>query len=55
MKNIDTLVEALDSVIYGQGGWRKSIAEAMGKNIADVANKRFSSSTNDCKWRLWKN
>ena len=65
MKNIDTLIEDLESVIYGQGGWRKSIAEAMGKNIADVASKRFSkpqeprgylslsSVGTPCKRKLW--
>ena len=65
MKNIDTLVEDLESVIYGQGGWRKSIAEEMGKNIGIVASKRFSkpqeprgylslsSIGTPCKRKLW--
>lgn len=65
MKTIDTLVEDIQSVIYGQGGWNKSIAEAMGKSIADTANKRFSkpqeprgylslsSIGTPCKRKLW--
>jgi len=65
MKTIDTLVEDIESVIYGQGGWNKSIAEAMGKSIADTANKRFSkpqeprgylslsSIGTPCKRKLW--
>tara|TARA_S200002703_G_scaffold64421_1_gene55741 strand:+ start:5263 stop:6114 length:852 start_codon:yes stop_codon:yes gene_type:complete len=65
MKTIDTLVEDIESVIYGQGGWNKSVAEAMGKSIADTANKRFSkpqeprgylslsSIGTPCKRKLW--
>ena len=65
MKKIDTLVEDLESVIYGQGGWRKSIAEEMGRNIGEVASKRFSkpqeprgylslsSIGTPCKRKLW--
>ena len=65
MKNIDTLVEDIESVIYGQGGWTNSIANAMGKNIAEVASKRFSkpqeprgylslsSIGTPCKRKLW--
>ena len=65
MKKIDTLVEDIESVIYGQGGWNEAIAEAMGKSIADTANKRFSkpqeprgylslsSIGTPCKRKLW--
>ena len=65
MKTIDTLVEDIESVIYGQGGWNKSVAEAMGKSIADTDNNRFSkpqeprgylslsSIGTPCKRKLW--
>jgi hypothetical protein len=42
MKKIDTLVEDLESVIYGQGGWNGTIGSMLGNNIAMSANKRFS-------------
>ena len=46
MKKIDTLVEDLESVIYGQGGWRKSIAEEMGRNIGGLQVKDLVSHKN---------
>jgi len=42
MKKIETLVEDLEEVIYGKGGWTKVISDTLGKNIADSALRRFS-------------
>jgi CRISPR/Cas system-associated exonuclease Cas4 (RecB family) len=65
MKKIDTLVEDLESVIYGQGGWNGTIGSMLGNNIAMSANKRFSkpqeprgylslsSIGTPCKRKLW--
>ena len=65
MKKIDTLVEDLESVIYGQGGWNGTIGSMLGTNIAMSANKRFSkpqeprgylslsSIGTPCKRKLW--
>jgi CRISPR/Cas system-associated exonuclease Cas4 (RecB family) len=65
MKKIDTLVEDLESVIYGQGGWNGTIGSILGNNIAMSANKRFSkpqeprgylslsSIGTPCKRKLW--
>tara|TARA_R110000803_G_scaffold91417_6_gene158809 strand:+ start:910 stop:1773 length:864 start_codon:yes stop_codon:yes gene_type:complete len=65
MKKIDTLVEDLESVIYGLGGWNGRIGSILGDNIATSANKRFSkpqeprgylslsSIGTPCKRKLW--
>jgi CRISPR/Cas system-associated exonuclease Cas4 (RecB family) len=65
MKKIDTLVEDLESVIYGLGGWNGNIGSILGDNIAKSANKRFSkpqeprgylslsSIGTPCKRKLW--
>tara|TARA_B100001093_G_C26819653_1_gene1011346 strand:+ start:1169 stop:2017 length:849 start_codon:yes stop_codon:yes gene_type:complete len=65
MKKIDTLIEDIEQVIYGKGGWNKVISETLGKNIADSAAKRFSepqkprgylslsSIGTPCKRKLW--
>ena len=42
MKKIDTLIDDIESVIYGLGGWTRSIALNLGQNIGISANKRFS-------------
>jgi hypothetical protein len=65
MKKIDTLVEDIESVIYGLGGWNGTIGSILGNNIAMSANKRFSkpqeprgylslsSIGTPCKRKLW--
>lgn len=65
MKNIDTLVEDIQSVVYGQGGWNGTIGSLLGNNIAVSANKRFSKPQEPrgylslssigipCKRKLW--
>jgi len=65
MKKIDTLIEDLESVIYGLGGWNGTIGSILGNNIAMSANKRFSkpqeprgylslsSIGTPCKRKLW--
>jgi hypothetical protein len=65
MKKIDTLVEDIESVIYGLGGWNGTIGSILGNNIATSANKRFSkpqeprgylslsSIGTPCKRKLW--
>jgi len=65
MKKIDTLVEDIESVIYGLGGWNGTIGSILGSNIAMSANKRFSkpqeprgylslsSIGTPCKRKLW--
>ena len=65
MKKIDTLIEDLESVIYGLGGWNGTIGSILGNNIATSANKRFSkpqeprgylslsSIGTPCKRKLW--
>jgi len=65
MKTIDTLVEDIESVIYGRGGWNGTIGSMLGNNIAMSANKRFSkpqeprgylslsSIGTPCKRKLW--
>jgi hypothetical protein len=65
MKKIDTLIEDIESVIYGLGGWNGTIGSILGNNIAMSANKRFSkpqeprgylslsSIGTPCKRKLW--
>jgi CRISPR/Cas system-associated exonuclease Cas4 (RecB family) len=65
MKKIDTLVQDLESVIYGQGGWNGTVGSLLGNSIALTANKRFSkpqeprgylslsSIGTPCKRKLW--
>jgi hypothetical protein len=65
MKKIDTLIDDIESVIYGLGGWTRSIALNLGQNIGISANKRFSkpqeprgylslsSVGTPCKRKLW--
>ena len=65
MKKIDTLVQDLESVIYGLGGWSGTVGSMLGTNIAMSANKRFSkpqeprgylslsSIGTPCKRKLW--
>jgi hypothetical protein len=65
MKKIDTLVEDIESVIYGLGGWNGTIGSMLGDNITTSANKRFSkpqeprgylslsSIGTPCKRKLW--
>ena len=65
MKKIDTLIDDIESVIYGLGGWTRSIALNLGQNIGISANKRFSkpqeprgylslsSIGTPCKRKLW--
>jgi len=65
MKKIDTLVQDLESVIYGLGGWSGTVGSILGTNIAMSANKRFSkpqeprgylslsSIGTPCKRKLW--
>ena len=65
MKKIDTLVQDLESVIYGLGGWSGTVGALLGNNIATSANKRFSkpqeprgylslsSIGTPCKRKLW--
>ena len=42
MKKIETLVEDLQEVIYGRGGWTKAISDTLGTNISKSALNRFS-------------
>ena len=65
MKKIDTLIEDIESVIYGLGGWNGTIGSILGDNVAKSANKRFSkpqeprgylslsSIGTPCKRKLW--
>ena len=65
MKKIDTLIDDMESVIYGLGGWTRSIALNLGQNIGISASKRFSkpqeprgylslsSVGTPCKRKLW--
>ena len=65
MKKIDTLIDDIESVIYGLGGWTRSIALNLGQNIGISASKRFSkpqeprgylslsSVGTPCKRKLW--
>ena len=65
MKKIDTLVQDLESVIYGLGGWSGTVGSMLGNSIAISANKRFSkpqeprgylslsSIGTPCKRKLW--
>ena len=42
VKTNDTLVHDIEQTILGQNGWDKSIGEFMSKNIAEMAEQRFS-------------
>lgn len=42
MKNINTLVKDIYSVIEGKGGWDETITEYLSTNISAVAEERFS-------------
>ena len=42
MKTIDTLVEDINQVIKGMGGWNGNIGAIMGNQISMMANQRFS-------------
>tara|TARA_R110002167_G_scaffold41660_2_gene127247 strand:- start:50 stop:913 length:864 start_codon:yes stop_codon:yes gene_type:complete len=65
MKNINTLVDDLYSVIKGEGGWTKAISFNMSDSISEAANNRFSkpqeprgylslsSIGTPCKRKLW--
>ena len=65
MKKIDTLVEDIESVIYGLGGWNRTIGAQLGKSVSLSANSRFSkpqeprgylslsSIGTPCKRKLW--
>lgn len=65
MKEIRTLVEDMNEVIKGNGGWTGTISAIMGNNIAMTANQRFSkpqeprgylslsSIGTPCKRKLW--
>jgi len=65
MKKIDTLIDDMESVIYGLGGWTRSIALNLGQNIGISASKRFSkpqeprgylslsSVGTPCRRKLW--
>jgi len=65
MKDIKTLVEDMNEVIKGNGGWSGTIGSIMGNNIAMTANQRFSkpqeprsylslsSIGTPCKRKLW--
>jgi hypothetical protein len=65
MKEIRTLVEDMNEVIKGNGGWNETISALMGDNIAMTANQRFSkpqeprgylslsSIGTPCKRKLW--
>lgn len=65
MKTIDTLVEDIEAVIKGNGGWTKTISKLMADNIADMAGNRFgqrqeprgylslSSIGTPCERKLW--
>lgn len=65
MKDIKTLVEDMNEVIKGNGGWSGTISSIMGNNIAMTANQRFSkpqeprsylslsSIGTSCKRKLW--
>ena len=64
-KSINTLVEDMNEVIKGNGGWDGTIGSMLGTNIALTANKRFSkpqeprgylslsSVGTACKRKLW--
>ena len=64
-KEIRTLVEDMNEVIKGNGGWTGTIGALMGNNIALTANQRFSkpqeprgylslsSIGTPCKRKLW--
>lgn len=64
-KTIDTLVEDINEVIKGRGGWNGIIGSMFGENIATLANQRFnkpqepraylslSSVGTPCKRKLW--
>jgi hypothetical protein len=43
MKTIDTLIEDIESVIRGEGGWNKYIADMMAVNMASLTMTRFES------------
>lgn len=65
MKDIKTLVEDMNEVIKGNGGWNGTIGSMLGTNIALTANQRFSkpqeprsylslsSIGTPCKRKLW--
>jgi hypothetical protein len=44
MKKIDTLVEGIESVIRGEGGWNKVIADSLAQNISTMATSRFGAA-----------
>ena len=46
MKKIDTLIDDIESVIYGLGGWTRSIALNLGQNIGISATKDLVSHKN---------
>lgn len=64
-KTIFTLVEDIENVVLGKGGWEKVIGDAMAQNISDMAYSRFgkpqeprnylslSSIGTPCKRKLW--
>lgn len=41
MKTVDTLVDDINEVIQGNGGWDNNVTEFLSKSIADVCDKRF--------------
>lgn len=43
MKDISTLVYDIEQVVKGLGGWTSAIGEVFGKDLAKVANDRFSN------------
>tara|TARA_R110000796_G_scaffold58110_2_gene134346 strand:- start:80 stop:961 length:882 start_codon:yes stop_codon:yes gene_type:complete len=42
VKTNDTLVHDIEQTILGHNGWNKSVGEFMSKNIAEMAEQRFS-------------
>jgi hypothetical protein len=65
MKTIDTLVEDIEEVVKGNGGWDHMITHYLSETIADLAKSRFikpqeprgylslSSIGTPCKRKLW--
>jgi len=44
MKTIDTLVQDIEAVIKGKGGWTNAVNEYFMKNIGEAAERRLNPS-----------
>lgn len=45
-KQIATLIQDMESVIYGNEGWDNTIGQLVGTNIAQMASDRFKAPKN---------